>query len=292
MNLNLTVIIGSFKLYFCPMKTDQRKTEFNLDLMDAEALKNQIIVFDFDGTLIEGDCSEEMFKELMKQGKLTSENLKNVSLMDRESELDPFEYYQSLLQKHQGDEDYVEGHLWMVKALGELNLEDVLLAAKKAFEPKDQKIKFNTEILNVLEKCMAAGAKCLVLSASPEVVVKFLVQKYLNPLLEKKNLKPVDLKNVRGIEFKNASEFEVVGNKIHWEDSFCHVLGRELLYPAPSGKGKALFLEKNAKQKPLFSFSDSSTDFPLLEAAQTGVIVLQKGDKSWDTIGHNFYLIS
>ena len=267
------------------------KTEFNLEKFKANSLKNEIVVFDFDGTLIQGDCSDEMLLALMDHGHLTSEILKSNSLMPENSDLNPFEYYQWLLGCHK-DEDYVEGHVWMLKALGVLRLEDVLIASKRAFVGEKRTIHFHPKVLAILENCLLQEAECYILSASPEIIIKYLVQHFLNPDLKKRNIPEFPLERVKGIEFEKLCDFEIRENRIHWESYYDQILGERVLYPAPSGKGKAMFINQYCKQKPLFSFSDSTTDFPLLDASENGVIVLQNGDKSWDSIENDFYVVT
>ena len=251
---------------------------FRLEDLSHIPLQQQAAIFDFDGTILTGDCSEEMFRELIKENRISSDSLKEIGLMPKEESLDPLEYYEKLLTLKK-NEDYVQAHLWMVRALSGVELGQVLKASAVAL--KKEVIGFEPEVLEVIKTCQQKQANCYILSASPQVVVRYLTQFYLNPFLQATGNKPFTLENVNGIEmcFDRPADFSIKNNEIDWQKNFSLKCEQDLVFPAPTGEGKSLFIKKTLGVTPMLSISDSETDFPLLRDSENGILFQVPGSK-------------
>ena len=261
---------------------------FHLKDLSQIPLQQQTVVFDFDGTILTGDCSEEMFKELMKEDVISSDSLKEIGLMPQEKSLDPLGYYEKLLTL-QKNEDYVQAHLWMVRALSGAQLGQVLKASAVAFQNK--LIGFEAEVLEVIKICQQKQANCYILSASPQVVVRYLTQFYLNPFLQENGCTPFALENVYGIEmhFDGVTDFSIQDNIIDWQKNYSLKCEQELIFPAPTGEGKSLFIKKHLGITPMLSISDSKTDFPLLRDSENGIFFQVPGSKWYSKTAKNSF---
>jgi HAD superfamily phosphoserine phosphatase-like hydrolase len=188
-----------------------------------------IALFDFDGTLIDGDLGESVYVALLRRGlqlKLS------------------WEEYQS---RHRSNR--AKAYADVVRAMSGVSLADVLDATETIIEGKEPAMEANGILIpqprpraimqNLVATLQAAGVKCYVISASNSFSIKLASEKWFHILPEQ----------VFGVT-------PVVRNGT--------ITGR-LCFPAPIGEGKAaLYRKKISTHAPLLIAGDSLLDFPMM----------------------------
>ena len=91
------------------------------------------------------------------------------------------------------------------------------------------------------------------------------------------------------MHFDRPADFTIKDNIIDWQKNFSLKCEQELIFPAPTGEGKSLFIKKNLGMTPMLSISDSETDFPLLRDSENGIFFQVPGSKWYSNTAKNSF---
>lgn len=146
------------------------------------------MVFDLDHTLLTGDIGDAVFIELHERGLLL-----NLPILGRSGETlcevreneSPLERYQRAL--HLAAEAPYPGEIlaptyaWMSASLGDLSIEDIHHATRNVWQ--DGEIDVREEVLQVIAAGLTAGHHAVIVSATNQAVVSWVIEEVVNPRL-------------------------------------------------------------------------------------------------------------
>jgi phosphoserine phosphatase len=187
-------------------------------LLRAGSGKGWPVVFDFDNTIVSGDIGEAVLAQLVKTGRLRTENIPATlapafrhpdgGQVTLQKCVDVTEYYEKLLAPtHHGLEDkapLANGYAWAVEVLEGLTPWEIVEATRSAFAAsapgKRNLIEatpgitaypapfFHPEMVELIAQILRHGFDFWVVSASNAWSVRWMVLEALNPLLREQGV--------------------------------------------------------------------------------------------------------
>lgn len=281
-------------------------TRYKLEeLISENSFQNKNVVFDFDNTILCGDIGEAVFKllvadkiiEINSNIMAISPTFANNNRIVNLTEVGFEEYYNQLLDVFIDDEPYSTAYSWVVQIMDGISIDLILEYTDKAMMKKSSlgnQLFFYPEMIDLIGVLLKNGFNFHIVSASNIWSVRYLVDKYLNPLLIKEHgdLVTIDLSKVQGmntiiknningklfkdsvlISFNNYLNFKKNEIKNYFLTSLIN-------YPATSYNGKVASIIKNiSKDKVFMVAGDSPNDFAMQEFSEN-VLWIARLDKS------------
>lgn len=212
----------------------------------------RVVVFDFDFTLLKGDISEALFQCLIKKGKRNVAELRAAypELFPTKEITNLWDYYLELIANREVFQDAIYDHLWITRALAGLSVREIEAETLSSFESEE--LEFLPETAQLLGEFLAGNFEVWIISGSNFYLVKALVEKKLNPLLQEQGFPAMPLERIIGLRLEE--ENGVVTDRV--------------IDPYSSYKGKVDCLRQAGHESCFFVASDSPTDLPLFEAAE------------------------
>ncbi len=311
-------------------------------LISENAKKGKTVVFDFDNTIICRDIGEATFALMVKDKKLTPTNVspaispsfkvadkvadKVMSLEDCE---DLTDYYEGLISatRHQSKDTSPNSnaYAWVVQIMAGMTPRDIVDSTEEAFaqgiadkdmnDPNLGVTKINgylqpffyPEMVDLLGVLLKNDFDVYIVSASNVWTVRWMVVKYLNPLIEKKHgegicVSPdhvfgvsVLLKDKRPKDKRTDGLYKdpiLTKENSDYANLDCDELANyeltsQIVYPLTGYYGKvANILKHITLSRPFLIAGDSPNDHPMLNRAENRLWItrLEKKDYQKKTI--------
>ncbi|MBI2980998.1 MAG: haloacid dehalogenase-like hydrolase [Deltaproteobacteria bacterium] len=213
----------------------------------------RLAVFDLDNTTIKNDCGEAFFHFLAEEGRLPPSRIR--------------EYYEKA-RKEGGPIAYP----WVVSLMAGMKEAEVYSLCKEAIRkelkkeigekelggvPIAQGIRPYPEMKGLMKQMKQAGFEIWVISASNRWVVETTIQEI------------------------GLTVDHFIGMAVTVEDG---LLTNSPVKPQPAGPGKREVIEQKIGRPPNFVAGDSASDFPMMELATDGALLIDHGRKECQTM--------
>ncbi|MFM1848574.1 MAG: hypothetical protein RL417_2048 [Pseudomonadota bacterium] len=236
------------------------------------------IIFDLDHTILEGDIGDAVFAELDRLGKLREIPLTMDSgepfleVVTGESPLD--RYHRALhlaVLSNEPQAILASTYRWMSASLAGLKVDEIELATRRVWERGA--IPLRAQALEILKHGLEGEHSVVIVSASNQVIVSWVVENVLNPRLEElgasSRIAPRDVWGMDNYTIDGSSCREIVlARPIHRP-----TLVESIRRPYSAFSGKAQLLRAAGYENILLVAGDSPNDFEMMRLADRAVWV-------------------
>jgi phosphoserine phosphatase len=268
------------------------------EIIISEQFNNKNTVFDLDDTILAGDIGDATLAVLAERGLLNNipTTLKPVlNLLGQSYKFDDFDnalayghvfkQATSLLESASPNAPYYQ---WSAQILAGLTAHEVIDAAREAYA---RGLFVRPQMADLIASLLDHGYEVWIVSASPVLLVRFIVLEFLNPMLTSKNISGhIAPEHVIGMTtlMQNQNQ-ELIADYpyVIQNQQYAH-LGPEvlknyyftsmLLMPITSYAGKVMAIKERIKQKIYFGAGDSFNDMDFLIKSEHRLFLLKYHD--------------